>query len=209
MRQDAKAQTMKLNKLKIAVLVIVSFAAPALAGELGNVNVRNCTWCHGPSAQGYLPAPRLAGQKYQYLLKQLRSFSEHGRNNPFSRMYMWPAAANVSLQAARYLASYLSKLSPKTADDGNRELVSMGRAIYQEGVPDSNIVACVACHGPRAQGFAEIPRLGGLSYTYLQKRLVQWHEGYDAAAMHPMPHVASKLSPQQIAGLASYLSFIK
>ena len=200
---------MKLNKLIIAVLLIVSFAAPALAGELGNVNVRNCTWCHGPSAQGYLPAPRLAGQKYQYLVKQLRSFSEHGRNNPFSRMYMWPAAANVSPQAARYLASYLSKLSPKTADDGNRELVSMGRAIYQEGVPDSNIVACVACHGPRAQGFAEIPRLGGLSYTYLQKRLEQWHEGYDAAAMHPMPHVASKLSPQQIAGLASYLSFIK
>jgi cytochrome c553 len=200
---------MKLNKLIIAVLLIVFFAAPALAGELGNVNVRNCTWCHGPSAQGYLPAPRLAGQKYQYLVKQLRSFSEHGRNNPFSRMYMWPAAANVSPQAARYLASYLSKLSPKTADDGNRELVSMGRAIYQEGVPNSNIVACVACHGPRAQGFAEIPRLGGLSYSYLRKRLEQWHEGYDAAAMHPMPHVAGKLSPQQIAGLASYLSFIK
>ena len=200
---------MKLNKLIIAVLLIVFFAAPALAGELGNVNVRNCTWCHGPSAQGYLPAPRLAGQKYQYLVKQLRSFSEHGRNNPFSRMYMWPAAANVSPQAARYLASYLSKLSPKTADDGNRELVSMGRAIYQEGVPNSNIVACVACHGPRAQGFAEIPRLGGLSYSYLQKRLEQWHEGYDAAAMHPMPHVSSKLSPNQMAALASYLSFVK
>ena len=133
MRQDAKAQIMKLNKLIIAVLVIVFFAAPALAGELGNVNVRNCTWCHGPSAQGYLPAPRLAGQKYQYLVKQLRSFSEHGRNNPFSRMYMWPAAANVGPQAARYLASYLSKLSPKTADDGNRELVSMGRRFIKKG----------------------------------------------------------------------------
>jgi cytochrome c553 len=121
---------------------------------------------------------------------------------------MWPAAANVGPYAARYLASYLSKLSPKAADDGNRELVTRGRAIYQVGVPDSNIVACVACHGPRAQGFAEIPRLGGLSYTYLQERLEQWHEGYDAAAMHPMPHVSSKLSPDQIAALASYLSFI-
>jgi cytochrome c553 len=203
-RQDAKAQIMKLNKLKIAILVIVFFATPALAGELGNVNVRNCTWCHGPSAQGYLPAPRLAGQKYQYLVKQLRSFRVHGRDNPFSRMYMWPAAENVSPQAARYLASYLSTLSPKAADDGNRAFVSMGRAIYQEGVPDSNIVACVACHG-----LAEIPRLGGLSYTYLQERLEQWHEGYDAAALHPMPHVASKLSPDQIAALASYLSFVK
>jgi cytochrome c553 len=200
---------MELNKLSIAALLVVSFAAPALAGELGNVNVRNCTWCHGPSAQGYLPAPRLAGQNYRYLVNQLRSFRAHGRDNPFSRMYMWPAARNVSPQAARYLAIYLSSLSPKAADDGNRELVSMGRAIYQEGIPDSNIVACVACHGPRAQGFAEIPRLGGLSYSYLQKRLEQWHEGYDAAAMHPMPHVASKLSPVQNAALASYLSFLK
>jgi cytochrome c553 len=208
-RQDAKAQIMKLNKLKIAILVVVFFSAPALAGEPGNVNIRNCTWCHGPSAQGYLPAPRLAGQKYQYLVNQLRSFRAHGRDNPFSRMYMWPATANVSPHAARYLANYLSALSPKAAEDGNRELVSMGRAIYQEGIPGSNIVACVACHGPRAQGFAEIPRLEGLSYTYLQTRLEQWHEGYDAAARHPMPHVASKLSPNQIAALSSYLSFIK
>jgi cytochrome c553 len=203
-----KAQIMKSNKLKIAALAIIVSAAPAFAGDFGNTSVRNCTWCHGPSAQGYLPAPRLAGQKYQYLVNQLRSFRAHGRDNPFSRMYMWPAAANVGPYAARYLANYLSALSPKAADDGNRELVAMGRAIYQVGVPDSNIVACVACHGPRAQGFAEIPRLGGLSYTYLQERLEQWHEGYDAAARHPMPHVASKLSPDQIAALASYLSFI-
>ena len=26
-------------------------------------NVRNCTWCHGTSAQGYVVTPRLAGQR--------------------------------------------------------------------------------------------------------------------------------------------------
>lgn len=204
-----KAQIMKSNTLKAAALIMVLSAVPALAGEYGNVSVRNCTWCHGPSAQGYAPAPRLAGQRSRYIVNQLRSFRAHRRDNPFSKMYMWPAAANVGPQAARYLANYLSTLSPEPADDGNNELVEAGRTIYQVGVPDSNIAACVACHGPRAQGIGEIPRLGGMSYSYLRKRLEQWHEGYDAAALHPMPHVASKLSPDQTAALASYLSFIK
>lgn len=200
---------MKRINLNIAVVVIIFSVAPALAGEMGNVDIRNCTWCHGPSAQGYAPAPRLAGQRYQYIVNQLTSFSAHRRDNPFSKLYMWPAAANIGPHAARDLAGYLSSVPPKAADDGNPELVTMGRAIYQEGLPDSNVAACVACHGPDAEGVREIPRLGGLAYSYLQKRLEQWREGYDAGARHPMPHVASNLSPRQIAALASYLSFIK
>ncbi len=200
---------MKVHKLRLAALAILALAAPALAGELGNVDVRNCTWCHGPSAQGYAPAPRLAGQRPQYIVNQLSGYRAHRRDNPFSKMYMWAAAANVGPDAARYLAHYLATLPPEAADDGNRDLVAAGRAIYQEGVPDSNIAACVACHGPGGQGVGQIPRLGGMGYAYLQARLEQWHDGYDAAAMHPMPHVASKLSPDQIAALASYLSFVK
>jgi cytochrome c553 len=200
---------MKQLQLGIAILVVISFAAPALAGELGNVNTRNCTWCHGASAQGYAPAPRLAGQRRQYMENQLWSFIEHRRDNPFSKLYMWHAAANVNSQAVRYLADYFSTLHPKAADDGNKKLVTKGRAIFQDGVPSSNIVACAACHGPQAQGAREIPRLGGLAYSYLQRRLEQWHEGYDKPARHPMPDVARRLSAKQIAALASYLSFIK
>lgn len=200
---------MKRSRLKIAALAVIVSAAPALAGEFGNVSVRNCTWCHGPSAQGYAPAPRLAGQRSRYIVDQLSSFRVHRRDNPFSRMYMWPASANVGPRAARYLADYFASLHPRPADDGDKALVPAGRAIYQEGVPNDNVAACVACHGPRAQGIGRIPRLGGLSYSYLQKRLEQWHKGYDAAALHPMPHVAGNLSPEQIAALASYLSFTR
>jgi cytochrome c553 len=200
---------MKRISLGIAMLAMISFASPALAGSSGNVNIRNCTWCHGASSQGYAPAPRLAGQRRQYIENQLAGFSEHKRDNPFSKLYMWHAAANVGSQATRSLADYFSKLHPRAADDGNRELVAAGRTIFQDGVPSSNIVACAACHGPRAQGVRQIPRLGGLAYSYLQRRLEQWHDRYDRFAGHPMPDVTSRLSAGQIAALASYLSFLK
>ncbi|MEJ2375441.1 MAG: c-type cytochrome [Pseudolabrys sp.] len=201
---------MKFTKTKIATFAfVISSAVSLLPAQAGSLAVRNCTWCHGPSAQGYWPAPRLAGQRYRYIERQLKSFARHRRDNPFSRMYMWYAAANLTHESAHALAFYFASLHPKAANDGNRDLVAKGRAIYQQGVPSDNVAACVACHGPRAQGIGGIPRLGGLSYSYLQDRLAQWHDGYDAAALHPMPHVASQLAPNQIAALASYLSFLK
>ncbi|MGB9045425.1 MAG: c-type cytochrome, partial [Pseudolabrys sp.] len=89
-----------------------------------------------------------------------------------------------------------------------------GRTIYQEGSPDANIPSCVACHGPNAEGAAaegagQIPRLGGLSYYYLKRRLEQWGEGYHATAFPPMPEIASKLSDNDIEALASYLSYVR
>ena len=210
MRRDAKVPIMKFTKTKIAAFAIaISSAVSLLPAYAGGLPVRNCTWCHGVSAQGYTPAPRLAGQRYQYIEHQLMSFARHRRDNPFSKMYMWYAAGNLNRETAHTLAIYLSSLHPKAASDGNMLLVGLGRTIFQQGLPESNIVACVACHGPKAQGVREIPRLGGLSYSYLQSRLEQWNEGYDAGALFPMPHVASTLSPRQVDALASYLSFIK
>ena len=200
---------MKLIRLKIAILAIVCSAASSMAGHAESLAVRNCTWCHGTSAQGYTPAPRLAGQRYQYLENELASFHAHTRDNPFSKQYMWGAAANLSARTARNLAIYFSTLPPKAANDGDRESAALGRTIYQEGMPDSNIVACVVCHGPKAEGVGAVPRLGGLESSYLKRRLKQWGEGYHAAAGPPMPHIAGNLSPNQIEALASYLSFIK
>ena len=81
---------MKLITSKIVILTIVSSAAgPLLADE--SLPVRNCTWCHGTSAQGFATAPRLAGQRDQYIESQLLSFSTHSRDNPLSKQYMWGA----------------------------------------------------------------------------------------------------------------------
>ena len=200
---------MKYIQTKIAALTIVFTVISALAGHAERPAIRNCTWCHGGSAQGYTPAPRLAGQRPKYIEQQLISFADHARDSPFSKQYMWGAAANLGPQTAHNLAVYFSRLPPWAANDGDRELVARGEAIYQRGMPEANIAACVACHGPNAEGVGEISRLGGLAYTYLKRRLEQWGEGYHGALKLPMPHIASQLSQSQIEELASYLSFVK
>jgi cytochrome c553 len=198
---------MKSITSKVAILAIFFFASdPLLAGE--TIPIRNCTWCHGTSAQGFSTAPRLAGQRHQYIVNQLLDFSKHRRDNPLSKQYMWDAAANLNPHSARDFAVYFSTLPPKAANDGDTELAAAGKKIYELGIPESNIVSCLVCHGPKAEGVRQIPRLGGLSYSYLKKRLEQWGEGYHASA-EPMPQVVRTLSANEIDALASYLSFIR
>jgi cytochrome c553 len=200
---------MMRTRSRIAAVAIGCVVVSAMACHAESLAVKNCTWCHGTSAQGYAAAPRLAGQRPQYLEQQLAAFRTHARDNPLSQQYMWGAAAYLDARSARDLAMYFSTLPPRAAGDGEIELVAMGKTIYQVGMPDANIVACVVCHGPNAEGVGQIPRLGGLGYPYLKRTLEQWGQGYHAAAGPPMPDIASKLSSSQIDALASYLSFLK
>jgi cytochrome c553 len=200
---------MKRIGLKIAILAIIGLVAPSWVAAEESASVRNCTWCHGISGKGFTVAPRLAGQRRQYIESQLQSFHQHTRDNPFSRQYMWGAVAALRPDAARDLAAYFATLPAKAANDGRSDLAAAGQKIYDEGIPDANIVACLACHGPAAEGVREIPRLGGLSYSYLKRRLREWGEGYHSGSEFPMPQVATKLGQNEIEALASYLSFVK
>jgi cytochrome c553 len=210
---------MKLLGLKIAIVAVVSSSISALACEADLVCVgetianRNCVMCHGPAFQGYWVAPRLAGQRPQYIQNQLRNFLAHSRDNPYSQLYMWRAAAKLDTQwgdadGYRAVAAYFATLEPKSARDGNEALTGEGANLFSGGEPAENVPACAVCHGPNAVGSRNIPRLGGLSYYYLKRRLELWGAGYHASASYPMPLVARNLSPEKIEALASYLSFI-
>jgi cytochrome c553 len=196
---------MKLIELKMTALAMVFSAVPAFAGGVGAGEIGYCSWCHGEAGQGYSTAPRLAGQKAQYIENQLLSFQKHTRVD----LFMWGATADLSAQTAHDIAVYLSTIPPKAADDGDAAIAPAGKIVYQEGIPESNIAACAPCHGPNAEGLGDIPRLGGLSYGYLKARLEQWAHGHNAAAPPPMPRIASQLPPNAIDALASYLSSVK
>ena len=148
-----KARIMKLLKLKTAVLAIAFSAVSSLAGHAESHTIRNCTWCHGTSAQGYLPAPRLAGQQRQYFENQLVGFRKHARDNPFSKQYMWFATENLGPQTAHDLAVYFSKLTP--ADRPKTEISNSwlwdGRYIKTEfQIPILSLVLPATARTPRA-----------------------------------------------------------
>jgi cytochrome c553 len=194
---------------KLVILAMLCSPISAWAGNSVAPSIRNCTWCHGTGAQGYTVAPRLAGQRSLYIESQLRGYAAHIRDNPLSKQYMWSAAANLDTGAVRDLADYFASLPAKSAHDGRAALVERGQAIFLEGIPQANIVACLACHGPAGEGVREIPRLGGMSYFYLKRRLEEWGQGYHSSAGSPMPLVAGTLGPDEIEALASYLSFVR
>lgn len=217
---------MKLLKSTIAALAMASSTLFALSGfaEEGHRNcranpggewpvdpaayvVRNCAFCHGPSLQGLAVAPRLAGQHQEYIVNQLERIRTQERNNPFSLKYMSHAAVSVLPQNYCEVAAYISTMPAEARSDGNEALAATGEEIFRHGAPDDNIPACQFCHGPEAQGVGRFPRLGGQSYYYLKRRLEQWVEGYGKISQH-MPGIASRLNPEQIDAIASYLSFL-
>ena len=78
----------------------------ATAGKLKSVS---CAGCHGSEGVSSNPMwPSLAGQKEQYLAKQLRDFRDGKRHNPV----MSPMARGLTDQDIENLAAYYSSLDP-------------------------------------------------------------------------------------------------
>ena len=92
--------------------------------------------------------------------------------------------------------------------------MATGKEIFQDGVPDANIAACAACHGPDAMGHEQIPRLAGQLYSYVVKELADWgtERGQNpakpdtSAIMLPIAH---SLNKRQIEAVAAYVSSLK
>lgn len=216
---------MKLMSLRFALQTTV-FAVVASAGgaesagadptmSLGRGNaeakIEYCMDCHGPSGQGYrgfLTMPRLAGQTTEYLESQLRAFLEGRRDrNLFIRMAT-VHGLNPATRAA--LAARFRHLNPPPFGGAPRQLAATGARIYEEGIPEANVPACLACHGPEAQGQNEIPRLAGQLFSYTTKTLSNWgKERSQNPASAVMVPIARNLTRSQIDAIAAYVSYLK
>jgi cytochrome c553 len=208
---------MKVIGLRVAVqaaILAIVFGAAARADDRGSVQAKleYCKICHGLSGQGYrgyLTMPRLAGQQPKYLENQMRAFLEHRR----ASAVMSGVARSVSPSMVVALANHFRDLNPGPMGGAPRERLGLGRTIYEEGLPEANIPACSACHGPDARGQDEIPRLAGQLFPYIVKELTHWSKERGqgskddpSAVMVPTAH---NLTPAQISAIAAYLSYLK
>jgi cytochrome c553 len=152
--------TVPLTVSAMAFSVMVSAQAFGASRSGVQAKIHYCEDCHGTSAQGYrgyYPIPRLAGQQTQYLRNQLRAFIDRSRPNPI----MSNVAHVLRPGMIEAITAYFHRLHPPPIGGEPRRLVAAGRAIFENGVPEHNVAACAACHGPDATGHGEIPRLAG------------------------------------------------
>jgi len=216
---------MKAVRLRVAMataLVVVLAAATGHAraadqdghASAGGIEAKfdYCTTCHGPSAQGFrgfYSMPRLAGQQPLYLENQLHAFLERRRVNPV----MANVAHGITPDMIPALAARMSALNPPPVGGAPMGDAALGREIFAHGLPDQNVPACSACHGPDARGQREIPRLAGQLYWYMVYTLSIWTSergqgGRQDISWIMRPTVAN-LTPKQVEALAEYVSALR
>ena len=206
------------NALKLAALasfmVVAGNSGAAWAGENGGVQakIEYCQICHGQSGQGfygYYTIPRLAGQQPDYLEAQLRDYASGRRVNSV----MANVARGVPPGMIGAIATHFHSMNSPPLGGGSGGNVGLGRQIFETGLPESNVPACSACHGPEAKGTGPIPRLAGQLPSYLVNTLSSWSRnrsresaGGLSAIMVPTTH---NLTSAQMSAVAAYVSTLR
>lgn len=199
-----------LSLMAILTLGLAQAAqAESLVGgnaDAGKAKAAACTACHGPGGNSTNPEwPRLAGQSEAYTVSQLKAFKDGSRANPL----MAGQVAGLSEQDMKDIAAYFFAQQPLTGA-ASPDLAEAGQTLYRAGDAERGIPACMGCHGPKGEGnaAAAYPRIAGqhADYSAAQLRIYRdgARKGTDKARM--MSDVARKLTDEEIAAVASYLS---
>ena len=178
----------------------------AIAGQ-------TCAACHAADGNSQIAAnPKLAGQFYDYLHKQLVNFKSQGgkkaeRENPVMAGMAAPLSAADMKDVAAYYAS--QKLKPASAKD--KDLAALGQKIYRGGNAASGVAACAGCHGPAGAGMpSQYPRIAGQFSEYVEAQLKAFRSG--ARANDPnamMRSVVARMSDREIQAVAEYVAGLR
>jgi cytochrome c553 len=135
-----------------------------------------CSKCHGANGISISPLfPILAAQKPMYIEAQLKLFRERARSDPHARAFMWGIAQRLNDYQIQELAEYFSS-QPRVPSKASRNpaLAAKGKSIYENGVPEREILGCIGCHGSNAEGINQFPRLAGQHRDYLAIQVQQF-----------------------------------
>jgi cytochrome c553 len=171
--------------------------------ERGAALYANCAGCHGAQGGGETSGamPRIAGQHYRVLARQLVDF-RRGQRWDFR---MEAVAANhdilADLQDITDVAWFVSQLDRDGARGvGDGEYVDKGAAVF--------LARCASCHGASGQGddARGVPRLSGQHAGYLARQIYDAVDGRRPALARTHRDRFEPLALDEIQGLADYLS---
>ncbi len=160
-----------------------------------------CVACHGTDGNGIAETfPKLAGQRPEYLLKQMTDFLGGRRKNDVMTPFLLPLkAANLE-----EVAQYFSALPPSRAAASTQS--EAGKLLYDNGNVANGVPGCVGCHGPGGQGVELNARLAGQYQSYLIAQIKAFKNGArnnDKARV--MRSAVANLSEAEINAVTEYL----
>ncbi len=220
---ERKEQIMKkgvLTHTLVAAAVLTSSGVATAAGDInaGKARAAVCGACHGINGEGN-PAfpdpanpgktkavPALAGQNAGYFAKQIHDFKSGARKDALMTGQALPLGDSDIANMGAYYAS----ITPKPID-ADASLVAKGEQLYLGGDMTRGISACMACHGPDAEGndLAKWPALDGQLTGYTSAQLHAFRSGDRSNDPNNMMRdVASQLSNNDIEAVSAYLASI-
>jgi cytochrome c553 len=162
-----------------------------------------CASCHGADGGGEASGsvPRIAGQHYPVLIRQLVDFRNGKRWD--IRMEGVATSHDVipELQDIADVARFVSQMPREGAPGvGDGQNVDAGARIYAE--------RCATCHGAKAEGDESkaVPRLAGQHAAYLSRQLYDAVDGRRPALSASHGKRFDDLDFQQVRGIADWLS---
>lgn len=216
-------------KSTLAALILAALVIPAAYGKddfhgmppagavaQGVTKVSVCIACHGSNGLGMTPLyPNLAGQQYNYILKELENFRSGARKQSvMSGMAMTipPSPRHANLKD---IAAYFSQLQPMWAVNtvpappvASADQISLGKTIYQQGIASDGIPSCAACHGLSGEGNGPmaIPMLAGQHAPYMVGELQRFASGKrENSPGHVMYTISRAMTTIQDEAVATYL----
>lgn len=190
--------------LVVSSAVFAADIDPELKLAAQRVAVTTCATCHGPQGRSSTPKfPVLAGQHASYLVAQMKAFKAQTRGDPDALGYMWGMAAPLDDGLIEALAAYYSAQTPGSGRGSDAATIARGSEIFTNGIAAEGIPPCSSCHGVKAAGTDDFPRLAGQHAQYLLKQLHSFQSNLrNVAVMHG---VAQELKTPEMTAVAAYL----
>lgn len=222
---------MKKKLLALSITLAFSCASPLLYAE-GNIKAGEekaaaCAGCHGEKGNSMMPLfPKLAGQHPTYLSQQLTAFKNGTRNEST----MTPISLSLTEEdmmdiSAFYAAQKVSANTLPVFDDDDEDddeaveetvdidtRLARGSDLYRNGDLESEVSACIACHGPYGEGNkpASFPALKSQHADYLIKSLKDFKSDARSNIPDNMMHmVARKMTNEEIEAVSYHISMMK
>ncbi len=162
----------------------------------------HCQRCHQADATGSAAQkiPALAGQQYEYLVKQLVDFLDAERVNSTMHEQLVSSGMNNATSIADVIG-YVANLPRNTApQQGPGTSLAQGKSIY-EGY-------CISCHGRTAEGNGDlwVPNLRGQHYAYLVEQMQRMARAQRGNISEDLHRMFTSYSTEEFQAVADYLT---